>query len=458
MEPSPVDVVIVGAGIAGLAAAFELSRRGRRAIVLERRPRPGGVVLTEQTGGFTIDAGPDSLLVQKPAALDLCREIGLGGRLVSTRPPRIAYILRGGQLHALPEGSVLGIPTKLGPLAASRLFSWPAKLRMAAEAVRPNRPPAGDESIGSFIDRHFGHEAVEYLADPLLAGIHAGDVDRLSARALFPRLVEAEARHGSLIRAFRRAPRPATSDGAFRSLPGGLGELIAALVAALPAGTVRADCPVAALEGRGPYRVRTASGERWQAPCVVLAVPAYAAADLVAPLDADLADRCRAIRYVSTATVALGYPAAAIRRPLQGTGFVVPRREGLSILAGTWVSSKWPSRAPDGHVLLRAFVGGARDPRALERDDETLVAQATADLRRVMAIDGEPELVRVYRWPEANAQYEVGHLDRLAAIERALGRLPGLYLTGSGFRGVGIPDCVSDGRATARAAAAFRPT
>ncbi len=187
-----VDVVIVGGGIAGLAAAWELHRRGRRAVVLERRARPGGVILTERIDGFTIDAGPDSLLVQKPAALELCRELGLGDRLVKTIPPRTAFILRAGRLRSLPEGSVLGIPTRLAPLATTRLFSWPGKIRMGTELLLPNRPPDADESIGRFIGRHFGREAVEYLAEPLLAGIHAGDVDRLSARALFPRLVESE--------------------------------------------------------------------------------------------------------------------------------------------------------------------------------------------------------------------------------------------------------------------------
>ncbi|MDE3154404.1 MAG: protoporphyrinogen oxidase [Acidobacteriota bacterium] len=457
MEPTATDAfaadaVIVGGGIAGLAAAWDLHQRGLRPVVLERQPRAGGVILTEQIDGFTIDAGPDSLLVQKPAALELCRELGLGDRLVSTLPPRTAFILRGGRLHSLPEGSVLGIPTRIGPLAASRLFSWPGKARMGAELLRPNRPAPGDESIGSFIGRHFGREAVDYLAEPLLAGIHAGDVDRLSARALFPRLVESERKYGSLIKAFRHMPRGGSADGAFRSLPGGVGELAGAVTRALPAGTVRCGETVTAIDGAGPFLVR-ATGGTWRAPQVIVAAPAYVAAALLKPRDAALAALCEGIAYASTATIALGFPRAAVRHPLNGSGFVVPRVEGLHILAATWVSSKWPGRAPDDHVLLRVFVGGARDPQALDADDETLVRRATDDLTRLMTIEGAPILTRLYRWTRANAQYEVGHLDRMAAIDRALAAHRGLHLTGSGFRGVGIPDAIADGRATARAAA-----
>ena len=371
--------------------------------MLERRARPGGVILTERIDGFTIDAGPDSLLAQKPAALELCRELGLGDRLVTTIPPRTAFILRAGRLRSLPEGSVLGIPTRLAPLATTPLFSWPGKIRMGAELLLPNRPPDADESIGRFIGRHFGREAVEYLAEPLLAGIHAGDVDRLSARALFPRLVESERKYGSLIKAFRHMPRGGSADGAFRSLPGGIGELADAVVRALPEGTVRCGEAVTAIEGPGPFLVRTAAGT-WRAPQVILAAPAYVAGALLAPRDAALGALCDGIAYASTATIALAFPREAIRQPLNGSGFVVPRVEGLHILAATWVSSKWPGRAPDDHVLLRVFVGGARDPQALEADDDTLVRRAVTDLKGLMAIEGEPELTRVYRWTRANAQ------------------------------------------------------
>jgi len=447
--------------MAGLAVAYELHVRRVPFLVLERAATPGGVIVTDRVDGYTIDGGPDSLLVQKPAAIDLCRELGLGDRLFPTLPPRTAFIYRGGRLHPLPEASVLGIPTRLMPLAATPLFSWAGKARMACDLFVPRRTDDADESIGGFMRRRFGREAVDYLAEPLLAGIHSGDVDQLSMRSAFPRLTTIEATHGSLIRAFRSLPRPAATDGVFRSLPGGIREMVDALLAKLPAGCVRMDSPVVALTGAGgtraagPLTARLQSGEPVRASALVLAVPAWASADLVQPVDADLAALCRAVPYASSCTVALSYPRARVRHPLSGSGFVVPRVEkGLRVMAGSWVSSKWPGRAPDGHVLLRVFIGGVRNPELVELDDGQLVSLAHGDLARLLGIDGRPTLTRVYRWPRANAQHVVGHLARMAAIDARLAALPGLYVTGSGFRGTGIPDCVEDGRATARAVAA----
>jgi oxygen-dependent protoporphyrinogen oxidase len=424
-------------------------------LVLERAERAGGVIRTDIMDGYTIDGGPDSLLVQKPAALDLCHEIGLGDRLFPTKPPRTAFIYRAGRLHPLPEASVLGIPTRLAPLAATPLFSLPAKARMACEMFVPRRGDDEDESIGGFMRRRFGSEAVDYLAEPLLAGIHAGDVNQLSMRAAFPRLTTLERQHGSLIRAFRKLPRRRSADGVFRSLPDGLRELVDAIVAVLPAGALRTSSVVEGLDGLGPrpgpLAVRLAGGEAVRARAIVLAVPAYVAADLADPIDPELAALCRAVPYASTCTVALGYPRARVGHPLDGSGFVVPRVEtDLRIMAASWVSSKWPGRAPDGHVLLRAFIGGMRSPERAELDDDALVAMAHGDLARLLRIEGAPSLVRVYRWPRANAQHVVGHLERMTRIEARLAELPGLFVTGSGFRGTGIPDCIEDGRATAR--------
>ncbi len=456
----PLPVVVVGGGIAGLSVAYELRRQGAPFLLLERAPAPGGVIVTDHVEGYTIDGGPDSLLVQKPAAIELCRELGLGDRLFPTLPPRKAFIYRGGRLHPLPEASVLGIPTRLTPLATTPLFSMPGKLRMAVELFVPRRTDGADESIGGFMRRRFGREAVEYLAEPLLAGIHAGDVDALSMPSAFPRLTTLEQKHGSLIRAFRRIPRRRASNGVFRSLPGGIRELVDALVAALPAGSVRTGAAVRSLAGFGDRDtpgpcVVLATGERLAARAVVLAVPAWAAADLLAPVDDTVAAHCRAVPYASTCTVALGYPRERIRHDLRGSGFVVPRVErDVGIMAASWVSSKWPARAPAGHALLRAFVGGARSPDLVDLDDERLVALAHGDLARLLGIEGAPSLARVYRWPRANAQHVVGHLARMADIDARLARVNGLYVTGSGFRGTGIPDCVEDGRATARRALA----
>ncbi len=449
-----VDVVIVGAGIAGMAAAFDLQSRGVSVRVLEASTRAGGVIATDRFDDWVVDAGPDSLLVQKPAAVALCRELGIADRLVSTLTPRTAYVLRDDQLHPIAEGSFLGFPITAGALAQSGLFSVAGKARMAGELFIPRRTGDEDESIGDFVRRRFGQEAVDYLAEPLLAGIHAGDVDRLSIHALFPRLVEAERRSGSVIRALRALRVRPSPQGAFVSLPGGVGELVDALSRALAPGTIVTGARATGVERSDTYAIdSTAGGIR--ARSVVLAVPAYAAASLVRTLDPALADLCNAVPYASTATVAFGYGRDQIAHPLRGTGFVVPRTEGIALLAGTWVSSKWPGRAPAGHVLIRGFLGGGRDPRRLDASDRELVETAQRELVDLLGISGSPLFARLYRWTRQSPQYEVGHLQRVAQIERRLTTLPGFFVTGSGFRAIGIPDCISDGRATAARAADY---
>ncbi len=451
---SGVDVAIVGGGISGLAAAYELTKRGLSVRVLESSDRPGGVIRTDRFDGWVIDGGPDALLVQKPAAIALCRELGLGDRLVPTLTPRTAYVLRDGRLHPIVEGSFLGFPIKPSAFVHASLFSWPGKLRMALEAVIPRGNVDEDESIGSFVRRRFGTEAAEYLADPLLAGIHAGDADRLSVQALFPRLVEAERQRGSVLRSFRAHNMKPAPQGAFLSLPGGTQEMVDALVAALPPGTVQLGSRVTEMHRAGTYTLETGAGPV-QARSVVLAVPAYVAGSLLGGFDTMLAGLCAAVPYASTATVAFGFRQEQIGRPMKGSGFVVPRLERTPLLAATWVSSKWPARAPAGHVLMRGFLGGGRDPHRTERGDAELIAAAREALAEIMGITGDPVVQRLYRYTRQSPQYEVGHLHRQASIERRLAALPGLFLTGSGFRAIGIPDCVADGRDTAGRAAAW---
>jgi oxygen-dependent protoporphyrinogen oxidase len=443
------DVIIVGGGIAALATAYELQRRGIGFLILERTGRAGGVIFTEQIDEFTFDAGPDALLIQKPAAITLCKELGLGDRLFPTSLPRAAYILKRGTMHPLPESSMLGIPRNVSALAATRLFSLAGKARMAAELFLPRRTDGADESIASFIGRRFGAEAVTYLAEPLLAGIHAGDVGRLSMRALFPRFLEAERKYGSVLRAFRQIRQPKSSNGAFMSLPGGLQEIVDALVRVLPAGSIALGAGVRSIARRGRYEVTLESGETLSAPAVVVCAPAFAAAEVLRSADADLASLCGRIPYASSATVTFGYRRADVAHPLRGSGFVIPRVENTIIMAGSWISSKWRARAPEGHVLLRAFIGGARDPEATRRSDEELIAASEAEMVCLHGITGRPLFAKLHRWDRANAQHNVGHLDIIAAIDRRLASLPGLFVTGSGFRGVGVPDCVADARTTA---------
>jgi oxygen-dependent protoporphyrinogen oxidase len=340
---------------------------------------------------------------------------------------------------------------------------------MGAELFVPPRRNEDDESIGAFMTRRFGSEATTYLAEPLLAGIHAGDVNRLSVQALFPRLVDAERKYGSLLRAFRRGDRDARSkarattaagpaiDGAFKSLPGGLSEMVDALVRQLGDASVRFSTAVSAITGRGPFLVRLSTGDAIEARAVVLATPAYVTSALMRDFDEEISRLSGEIQYTSSATVVLAFPRSSVANPLNGSGFVVPRVENMGILAASWLSSKWPHRAPDDRVLLRTFVGGARDPQAFERSDQELVSRSIAALQPLIGVRGEPRFARVYRWERGNAQHEVGHHARMAAIDRALARHPGLFVTGSGFRGAGIPDCVADGRATAKQVAAWLP-
>jgi len=451
-----VDVIVVGGGIAGLAATYELQLRGLDVRLLEASPRLGGVIQTERIDGWVIDAGPDALLVQKPAAVGLCRELGLGDRLIATLLPRTAYVLRDGRLRPLVEGSFLGFPVGLGALARSSLFTWAGKLRMAGEAVVP-RAPRDDESIASFVRRRFGEEALDYLAEPLLAGIHAGDAERLSMQALFPRLIDAERQAGSVLRSLRALHISPSPRGAFVSLPGGIGELVDALARALRPGTVRLSARVTELHRAGVFTIE-APGATLQARAVILGIPAYTAGGLLRGVDTTLAGLCDAVPYASTATVAFGYRRDQIRHPLEGSGFVVPRVERNPLLAATWVTSKWPGRAPDGHALVRGFLGGGRDPHRLDRSDEELIEIAQEALAETLDIEGDPVLTRLFRFPRQSPQYEVGHLQRVASIEQRLGSVPGLFMAGSGCRAIGIPDCVADGRETAARAAAFVAT
>lgn len=438
--------------MAGLAAAFELQRANVPFTLLEASGRAGGVIVSERVDDLVLDGGPDALLIQKPEGVALCRELGIADRLMPTAKPRRAFIQRGARLYPLPAASVLGIPTRIGPFVKTGLFSWRGKLRMAAEWWVPKKTDGEDESIGHFMTRRFGPEATTYLAEPLLAGIHAGDVNRLSVRALFPRFTDAEARHGSLLRAFRQpsatAPDP---EGPFRSLPGGMSDLVHALVAALPPAAIRLGTGVRTIDRLADgYAVTTTGDETINVRAVILATPAFATTSIVRALDPRLALLVDEIQYSSAGTILLAFKRSTVAHPLQGSGFVVPQVEHTGITAGSWLSSKWAGRAPQDTVLLRAFVGGARDPQAIEHDDDALVRRAIDALRPLLGISGEPFFTRVYRFPRANAQHEVGHLDRVAAIERMLARHPGLFVTGSAFRGVGIPDVVADARATSR--------
>jgi oxygen-dependent protoporphyrinogen oxidase len=447
------DVLVIGGGITGLAAAYEVARRGLRPVVLEAGPRAGGLILTDHAGGFTIEAGPDSVLTTKPAALDLAREIGLEPEIQTVRPPGGAFVLRGRTLYPLPRPLLLGIPQSWRALARYSLLSPAARARLAIEPLIPARRVLADESVGSFFRRRFGRAAVDLIAQPLLGGIHAGDIETLSMQSLFPRLLDIERTHGRVFGAPTSPPAGALPGvSVFASLRGGMGTLVQALERRLEAGAVRYGSAVHHIQ-RIDGGWRTGADE---ARAVILAVPARTAASLLAPIDADAAALCARVPYVSTASVSLAWPRTAIAHPLAGTGFVVARRHSdVRITACTWVSSKWEDRAPEGTALVRAFIGGAHDPDVVSESDDALVATVRGDLESVLGITGAPILTRVYRWPLAGAQHTVGHLSRVDAVERRLAGHGGLFVAGSGFRAVGIPDCVADARRVAAEAVEY---
>jgi oxygen-dependent protoporphyrinogen oxidase len=455
------EVAIVGGGIAGLAAAHVLAKRGTPFRLFEASPTFGGVIRSEQRGGFLMEGGPDAMLSQKPDGLALCAELGLTDRLVPTNPQhRAVFVLLRGRLHPLPEGMMLAVPTRILPFLTSGLFSWPGKLRMGLDLVIPARRENGDESIARFLRRRFGQEAVARLGEPLLAGIHSGDPERLSMEATFPRFVDLERRHGSLIRGLWSTPRQQASGrpptSAFMSLQGGLGDLVAALVSRLPPESLRPGSPVRSIvKTQAGFSLTVEGSEPVAARAVVVASPAPKAASLVAPLDDALGRGLAEIPFASSATVLLGYGREDVANPLAGYGMVVPKTEGLRTTALSFFSTKFPGRAPDGSVLLRAFVGGARDPNVLDLDDDALASLVADEMRPVLGLRGRPRMTRVYRWPQGTPQMEVGHMARIAALESRVALVPGLFLTGAGLRVTGIPDVVGDARRTAEQAATF---
>lgn len=469
MTPSeaPRDVVVIGGGIAGLTAAYALQERRRRqsgieVILVDAARRLGGKILTERVNGFTVEAGPDSF-VASGLMVDLCDRLGLRDALVTTdAQARTVYVLHRGRLHPIPAGLALVVPLRMMPLVRSGLFSFWEKARMGLDLLRPAAPPRGDESLGAVIRRRFGPAAVERLAGPLLGGIYAGGIDRLSVRATFPQLADAERRHGSLILGMR-AQR---SDGAagetsrastFLTLKGGLNTLVDRLAGALTDTEVLTGSPVRAIVRADRARYAVHLDHRvLTADAIVLATPAPVAADLMHAVAPEATRLLPQIPYTSIAVVALGYRRSEIACSLNGHGFVVSRNERCHISACTWVSSKWPASAPPNHVLLRCYLGRVGDESVLDLSDEAITGLVGEELRTILGITAEPCLSRVYRWKAAMPQYLVGHLQRIAAIEQVMATAPGMVLAGAAYRGIGIPQCVRQGLEAADLAAGQR--
>jgi oxygen-dependent protoporphyrinogen oxidase len=441
-------IVVVGGGIAGLAAALRIETLLPEAEValVEREWTLGGKVVTEQLGGFVIEGAPDSFLSRNERGVELCEELGIDADLIGRKPENArSFVRKGDELHELPSGLTGMIPTNLDALAGSPLLTDEGKARLEREVDVPTAPAGGDESIASFVSRRFGPEAYEALVEPLMTGIYGGDGDLLSLQATFPRLRALELEHGSVIRGLLAQAASEPRYPPFVSLGSGMDALVGALVRALERTTFHTGRAAAGVHaGAAGYGVALNGGKTLEADGVVVAVPAFVTAALLADLDPELAAAHAEIPYASSAIVTLAYRRETVSHPLDGYGYVVPRSEGSDVLACTWTSSKWEGRAPDGHALIRVYAGrfGGRDVTA--EDDADLVALARAEVG-LLGIEPAPALARVHRWPRGMPQYVLGHPERLAHIDASAAEHPGLALAGAAYRGVGIPDCIRSG-------------
>jgi len=445
-------VIVVGGGITGLVATYELARAGVQVTLCERSGRLGGKIRTTRLDGFLIESGPDSFIRQRPAAVELARDLGLEHALIEPSEPRVVHVLVGGKLHPLPEGMGLGLPTRLGPLLSTPLFGARDKLRMGLDLVRPRGPLDGDVAVGALLRRRLGNALVERLAGPLLGGVYGTPIDELSTLAVVPHLRQAERDQRSLllaaVAAERSRPGGRRSGSPFVSLENGVGQLVDALVGCIGRADtvgVRTACEVTSVERRGAGAVVTlAGGERIAADAVVLATSAPVAAHLLETAAPTSARHVRSIPHGSTAVVSLGYRGDQLAGEHLTHGFLVAQGEAAAIDACTVSSCKWSGRAPDGTLLLRAFAG-ARRPELLGANDADLVRVVHHDVASALGIVGNPIVAHVARWEGCMPQYTVGHLDRVAAALSSLEDSP-FVLAGAAFRGAGLPDCISQGR------------
>lgn len=441
----PQHVAIVGGGISGLSAAYDLARAGIAHTLCEKRPRLGGVIETRTEDNCLLECGPDSFLAAKPEMAALIKELGLEGEIIGSNDfQRTTYILKHGVLVPLPAGVMMIVPTKVMPMVRSNLLGWGTKIRMGFELLRrPKLYP--DRSVADFVSDHFGQETLDYLAEPLLSGVYGGDPHQLSAASVLPRFVEMETTKGSLGRAVMGSKRPSSGGSLFKTLASGLSTVIDAL--ATYANVKHAE--VDAIEKRNAaFRVR-AAGEWIEASNVIVATPAYAAASLLNGVDPELAKLLGTIPYSSSAVMSLIFDEKTFDGQRAGFGFLVPRRERDRLAACTFVGTKFPHRTPGDRILLRCFFGGTGDEAILNESDESMVTIAREELRRILGLTAAPFYTTISRWPKSMAQYTVGHSVRIAEIRNRIAAIPGLQLAGNAYDGIGLPDCVRSGRQAA---------
>lgn len=460
-------IAIIGGGVSGLSAAYALEKQKKKGaelnyVLFEAGSRLGGVIATERTGGFVVEAGPDSFLTEKSWATDLCRELGLGDELISSNDAeRRTYILLNGRLVPLPDGLMFMVPTNFPAAFFSSLFSWPTKLRFLREWFFRPASDLPETTAAEFIERHYGREMVERVADPLLSGVYGGSADELSASSVLPRFVEIEAKQGSLGRAMvasRKLQNLSAGQGSaghsraavptkslFTSLKNGMQTITDALAAQISESEQRLNAQVEAVNPEFGKWLVASAGRTEEFDGVIIAVPAYVAAELLRNQIPQISAELTQVRYSSSITVALAYGEKTRESLPPGFGFLVPRTEGKRILACTFVHKKFPHRAPEDRVLIRCFLGGSRDQEILQSSDAEITSIIRGELQGILGITSEPDFVKIFRWPRAMAQYTVGHKSRIESIRKMVSSAPGLALAGNAYGGIGIPDCIRSG-------------
>ncbi|MBR2585379.1 MAG: protoporphyrinogen oxidase [Thermoguttaceae bacterium] len=458
LEKKKRKIIVLGAGISGLAAARRLLALGADVSLWESSSRVGGVIDTVQRGGLQFEQSTDNFITTVPTVIELCRELGLEDDLVQTNNrDRRTYVVRKGRLHPLPDGFMMLAPTKLWPMVVTPLLSPFGKLRAGLELLIPRKKDSADETIGRFARRRLGREATERIVEPLLSGIYAGDAEKISLEATLPRFRELERKYRSLIvamtlgqRAARRAKRQEESGARyslFMTLRSGLAELPKAIARRFPEGTLRLNRRAVSVRRQGADRwlVSDDAGQSETCDGVICALPSYVAGELFTESVPEAARFYNTMEQTGCAVCSMAFKTEQIRAKFAGMGFVVPTIEGGILVAGSFSSHKYPHRAPEGITLLRLFVGGARAPEVVEMEPEALMKRVLDEIRPMLRIEGEPFDTELARWPRGMPQYYLGHLDRLAELDKALERYPGLALCGNSFRGVGIPACVESG-------------
>jgi oxygen-dependent protoporphyrinogen oxidase len=438
--------LIIGGGISGLSAAYYLSKAGIRATLLERKRSLGGVIQTSVVQDCVLEEGPDGFLGAKPWAMNLIRELGLADQVIGSNDhSRITYIVKKGKLVRMPEGLMMMVPTKVMPMLETPLLGWGTKIRMGLELLRRAKGPQPDRSVHDFLLDHYGQESIDYLAEPLLAGVYGGDPREMSVASVLARFVDLEARYGSLTRGVlaERNPKAAGASPFLQTLKGGLAQLIEALRPS--ADVIHAEAEALQQISDG-FRVRV-DGDWLEVDHIVLATPAHDAAQLLADSRPELSQLLAGIPYSTSITLALGYQKATFDHPLNGHGFLVPKKERRYIFGCTWVGNKFNYRVPDDMVVLRCFLGA----NAMALSDSAIVEAARSEIHSIMGLETQPIFHNIARWPNSMAQYTVGHEKRIARIEELVAKMPGLHLAGNAYHGIGIPDCVRMGQEAATA-------